>query len=189
MTASDETRFPRVVSLACHDLRTPLATVYGFARTLTRSGEHDERTARFLGMIEEAAEQMTSLLDDLGVAARIQSGRWDPGLREADTLDLARGGGDHVDVAGAGETIDTEVDAVTRALAALARAAIRHGGVERVTWMVAGRSLELVPVAEAAGPVVTGDDVRDLGAIVARLVIEALGGSIELAGETLRVRL
>ena len=46
-------RFPRIVSLACHDLRTPLATVYGFARTLTRSGELDDRSARFVGMIEE----------------------------------------------------------------------------------------------------------------------------------------
>ena len=58
-------RFPRIVSLACHDLRTPLATVYGFARTLTRSGELDERSARFMGMIEEASEQMTQLLDEL----------------------------------------------------------------------------------------------------------------------------
>src|SRR5437870_1213253 len=31
-----DNRFPRLVSLACHDLRTPLATVYGFARTRTR---------------------------------------------------------------------------------------------------------------------------------------------------------
>jgi len=57
-----ESRFPLVVSLACHDLRTPLATVYGFARTLTRAGELDDRTMRFLGMIEDASEQMTELL-------------------------------------------------------------------------------------------------------------------------------
>jgi len=69
-------RFPRVVSLACHDLRTPLATVYGFARTLVRAGELDDRTLRFVGMIEEAAEQMTVLLDELGTAARIQADRW-----------------------------------------------------------------------------------------------------------------
>src|SRR5436853_7579080 len=84
-----ESRFPRVVSLACHDRRTPLATVYGFARTLTRGGELDERTLRFLGMIEDASEQMTGLLDDLGVAARIEGGRWEPAVREFDTLVLA----------------------------------------------------------------------------------------------------
>ena len=82
-------RFPRVVSLACHDLRTPLATIYGFARTLTRADELDERSQRFLSMIEEAAEQMTGLLDELGTAARIQAGRWEPGVREVSTLELA----------------------------------------------------------------------------------------------------
>jgi len=46
----DTNRFPRLVSLACHDLRTPLATIYGFARTLTRDEGLDDRTARFLGM-------------------------------------------------------------------------------------------------------------------------------------------
>ena len=55
----DDTRFPRIVSLACHDLRTPLATIYGFARTLTRMEVHDERTGRYLGMIEEASQQIT----------------------------------------------------------------------------------------------------------------------------------
>src|SRR5436305_5389068 len=87
-----ESRFPRVVSLACHDLRTPLATVYGFARTLTRAGNLDERTLRFLEMIEEASEQMTTLLDELGVAARIEGKRWEPALVEADTRELADSG-------------------------------------------------------------------------------------------------
>ena len=41
--------FPRLVTLACHDLRTPLATVNGFAKTLLRGGELDERTLRFVG--------------------------------------------------------------------------------------------------------------------------------------------
>src|SRR5437763_12662083 len=85
-----ESRFPRLVSLACHDLRTPLATIYGFARTLTRAGELDERSSRFLRMIEEASEQMTGLLDELGTAARIQGGRWEPVSRPGDTLELAQ---------------------------------------------------------------------------------------------------
>src|SRR3954469_4637458 len=95
-------RFPRVVSLACHDLRTPLATVYGFARTLTRAGELDERSARFLEMIEEASEQMTVLLDELGVAARIAGGRWEPVLAEADTRELAESADERIAVEGSG---------------------------------------------------------------------------------------
>ena len=34
-----DTSFARLVSLAVHDVRTPLATVHGFARTLTRQVE------------------------------------------------------------------------------------------------------------------------------------------------------
>jgi signal transduction histidine kinase len=181
--------FPRLVSLACHDLRTPLATIYGFARTLARTAELDERSARFLQMIEEASEQMTDLLDQLGVAARIEGHRWEPGLREADTIALATSEDPRVSVVGDGEPIETDPEPVTRALAALAEAALRHGPAERVTWDVRGRELALSPVLPAAGPVVTGEEQRDLGSLVARIVIEALGGSLTLEGETLHVAL
>ena len=40
--ATDD-RFARMVWLACHDLRTPLATVYGFARTLQAAGSSTRR--------------------------------------------------------------------------------------------------------------------------------------------------
>jgi signal transduction histidine kinase len=185
----DANRFPRLVSLACHDLRTPLATIYGFARTLTRGEDLDERTTRFLGMIEEASEQMTEMLDEVGTAARIAGGRWEPALREADTRELVASDDERIEANGRGETIETEIETVARGLRALAIAAVRHGPVERVTWHVNGRELELSPITEAAAPVVTGQDVRDLGSLVARLAIEELGGSLELDGETLRVRL
>jgi signal transduction histidine kinase len=185
----DADRFPRFVSLACHDLRTPLATIYGFARTLARSEELDDRTARFLGMMEEASEQMTEMLDDVGTAAQIVGKRWEPLLRSADTLDLARADDERIEVSGEGATIETQREAVARGLKALAIAAVRHGPVERVAWRVNGRVLELSPVTESAAPIVTAEQVRDLGSLVARLVIEELGGSFELRGATLRVRL
>jgi len=182
-------RFPRVVSLACHDLRTPLATVYGFARTLSRGGELDERSARFVGMIEAASEQMTDLLDQLGVLARIESDRYEVGLVEADTLELATTEDERVETVGEGATLETDVQSLKRALQALAVAAARHGGVPTVTWTVRGRELELAPVTSGAARVVTAEELLDFGSIVARRVIERLGGSVELDGETLRVRL
>jgi signal transduction histidine kinase len=181
--------FPRLVSLACHDLRTPLATVYGFARTLARSEELDERSLRFVEMMGEASAQMTRMLDDLGVAARIEAGRWEPALRDADTLELCTSEDDRVDARGQGETIETDPEAIARGLESLAIAAYRFGPADRVAWEVRGRTLELAPVPEAAGPVLTGYEPRDLGSLVARLAIEALGGSFALEGETLRVSL
>jgi two-component system response regulator RegX3 len=72
MTKPDA-RFALVVSLACHDLRTPLATVSGFAKTLTRLENVGEPAGRYLGMIEAASEQLADLLDDLALAARVRA--------------------------------------------------------------------------------------------------------------------
>jgi signal transduction histidine kinase len=183
--------FSRLVSLACHDLRTPLATIYGFARTLNRIEERDERSARFLVMIEEAAEQMTEMLDALGAAARIEGDRWEPVLREVDTAELPVDCDEsgRVTVEGTGEVVATEVEAVSRALGAFASAALRHGPVDRVAWRVNGRELELAPVTDAAAPVVSGEAVRDLGSVVGRRVIERLGGSVAVAEGVLHIRL
>jgi len=186
---TDDRRFSRIVSLACHDLRTPLATVYGFARTLERGGGLDERSLRFATMISEASQQMTALLDELGVAARIEGGRFEAGLVEADTVALATSSDERVVTSGRGETIETEAVALARGLESLAIAAVRFGPVEQVTWTVDGRSLSLAPVVKAAAPVVLGEEIRDLGSLVARSVIEQLGGSLVLEGETLLVQL
>ena len=91
----------------------------------------DERTVeleppadRYVEMIEAASAQMAELLDELSLVARIESGRYDPGLREADTLALAhaaaeRLGEDRVSVSGEGATITTDFDAVDRGVSAL----------------------------------------------------------------------
>ena len=102
-----DSSFSKLVSLAAHDLRTPLATVSGFAKTLIRGDSLGDPAARYVGMIDAAAAQMVELLDELGLAARIEGGRYDPILREADTLALARGaaaelGEDRVRVGGPG---------------------------------------------------------------------------------------
>lgn len=181
--------FPRIVSLACHDLRTPLATINGFAKTLLRTAELEERDARFVNMIDEAAAQMAALLDLLGVAAQIAGGRYEPSLRDADTLELASSSDPRVAAEGRGESIETDAEVIRRSLESLAVAAARHGGIPVVTWTVAGRDLSLVPVTEEAGPVVTGESPREVGALIARMAIERLGGTLALDGETLRVRL
>jgi len=192
--ATEETRFARLVSLACHDLRTPLATVVGFAHTLTRQGELEEPAARYVGMIAAAAEQLGELVDELSLGARIEAGRYDPVRREADTLELARAaarqlGEERVAVSGEGAAIETDVDATERSVAALAQCALRHGGLEQVGLEVQGAQLELSPVTKSSAPVLLGDELRDLGAAVAGIAIRAQGGSLELDGETLTIRL
>jgi signal transduction histidine kinase len=189
---SDETDFARLVSLACHDLRTPLATVHGFATTLVRAGGLAPPADRYVEMIDAASAQLAELVDELALAARIESGRYDPALCEADTLDLAQAaaarlGEDRVRVAGTGVALETDKDAVERGLAALFQSALRHGGLDSVEVEVDGREIRLSRVTAASAPVVLGEDLRDLGAAVAVRLVERLGGSVAVAGETLVV--
>jgi signal transduction histidine kinase len=181
--------FARLVALACHDLRTPLATVNGLAKTLVRGGGLGGREARFAQMIDEAAEQMTGLLDRLGLAARIAGGRYEPALVEADTLELASSTDGRILAVGHGVTVETDPGAVRGALEALALAAVIHGSVDSARWNVSGRELVLEPLTADAAPVVAGESPRDLGALVARMALERLGGTLAVDGETLRVTL
>jgi signal transduction histidine kinase len=185
--------FAQLVSLACHDLRTPLATVNGFARTLTRLEDLDDPLPRYLGMMATAAEQMNELLDDLGLVARIEGARWEQAPSDTDTLALAEGAarrvGAPVAVEGAGAPARLEVETAERALANFARCAIRHGSVDDLAFDVDGGEVRLGPVSSEAAPILMGESLRDLGAAIAIRVVEALGGSSELDGETLVVRL
>jgi len=194
--SAPDTAFPRLVTLAAHDLRTPLATIHGFAQTLVRMGDLGEPKQRYVEMIDAASRQLAELLDELGIAARIEAGRYEPNIQPADTLDLARAaadelGEDRVAVAGEGGTVQVDVEATQRGVAALAQAALRHGGLQQVDLRANGTTLAVSPVTTSSGPVLLGDELRDLGAAVAVRVVRALGGSVELTGdgETLSVRL
>ena len=186
--------FARLVSLACHDVRTPLATVYGFTTTLARTAELAPPADKYVEMIDAASRQIAELLDELSLVARIEAGRYEPLLRDADTLALARGaaerlGEERVRVAGEGSAVETDAEAVERGVSALVQATLRHGGLDEVDVAVRGKEIAVSPVTEASAPVVLGQDLRDLGAAVAVRLIESLGGSVSVSGETLTIRL
>ncbi|HSJ92763.1 MAG TPA: histidine kinase dimerization/phospho-acceptor domain-containing protein [Gaiellaceae bacterium] len=190
---SQDSRFPRLVALACHDLRTPLATVHGFARTLVRS-DLQEPVDRYVEIIEAASVQLAELLDELSLLARIESGRFEPRLETVDSLLLAREAAEQLEdgtvaVDGEGGLVTVEVDATRRALRQLARAACRHGGLESVSVEVRGAELEISPVTAAAEPVVMGSELRELGAAAAGDLLRALGATVAVADGRLRIRL
>jgi signal transduction histidine kinase len=186
--------FTRLVSLAAHDLRTPLATVSGFAKTLVRAGELEDPASRYVEMIEAASAQMAELLDELGLATRIESGRYSPTLRDVNTLALAKSaavrlGEDRVRVAGRGGTVRVDPEATDRAVSALVQCALRHGGLDLVDVEAENAHITVAPITEASAPVVLGEDLRDLGAAVAQRLICALGGELSVNDGTLTIRL
>jgi signal transduction histidine kinase len=181
----------QLISLACHDLRTPLATVAGFASTLARDAELGEQQVRYIGMIEAAAVQLGELVDQLALVARIDGGRYDPVLETTDTLRLARDAAQRLagvaDSSGEGANVQVDLQGTVGALAALARAALRHGSLERVELVAAGTDVSIAPVRAQAAAVVVAEDLRDLGAAVALRLLHALGCSVRLDEETLRI--
>ena len=191
---TEDTRFSKLVGLACHDLRTPLATVYGFARTITRADGLDPTLAGYSEMIEAASQQLGELIDELSLASRIAGGRYDPKLESVGTAELAaaaaeRLGAERVGVSGDGGAVSVDADATKRSVSALVQCALRHGGLDRVEVAADGPELRVSPITAASAPVVLGEDMRDLGAAVAVMHVERLGGSVSLGGETLTIRL
>jgi signal transduction histidine kinase len=191
---TEETGFSKLVSLACHDLRTPLATVYGFARTIAGDERIDPTLAGYSEMIVTASEQLSELIDELSLAARISGGRYDPKLEAVPAGELAasaveRLGAERVGVSGEGASVTVDVEATKRSVSALVQCALRHGGLDRVELTLDGAELRVSPITPSSAPVVLGEDLRDLGAAVAVMHVERLGGSVTLDGETLTVAL
>lgn len=179
------------MTLAVHDLRTPLATVAGFARTLQRTDLGDPNS-RYVEIMVAATDQLATLLDDLGLVSRIEAERWEPNMQEVDTVELASAaaeGLETADVEGAGASVRVDRDAAARALHLFAGCTLRHGSLDRVTFVVDGADIAIAPVPPSAGPILLRESMRDLGAAVAARVVAALGGSVELAGDRLVVRL
>ena len=189
-----DTSFAKLVSLGCHDVRTPLATVHGFAKTLERVTELAPPADRYVEMIGRASTEMAELLDELSLAARIEQGTYEPALREIDSLALAEAaqallGEERVHVAGEGETVSTDVEAVERGVSALIQAALRHGGLDEVSVEVRGPAISVRPVTDSSSAVVLGRELRDLGAAVAVRLIERLGGTVEVEDGVLQIAL
>ena len=189
---ASEDSFTRFVSLACHDLRTPLATVAGFAHTLQQQ-EIGQPADRYVEMIQAASGQIAEILDELGLAARIEAGRFSPNLTDADTLELADAAarlvGEKASANGAGAVVQVDREPTERALAALARCALRHGGLEQVELTAEHTSLAISPVLESVVPIILGEELKDLGAAAANRLVESLGGSLAVEGDRLLVRL
>jgi signal transduction histidine kinase len=190
---TNERHFAELVSVACHDILTPLATVYGFARTLETLPLEDP-APRYLEMIGAASAQIDELVDQLRLVARIESGKYEPTLVERDSLELAHEAAarleeGRIDVTGQGAPVRVDSEATTRALSQLARAAARFGGHESVELEVRGAELVISPLSRAAQPVVLGEEPRELAAPAAALLVRALGGQLEAREESLVVRL
>ncbi|MGI6874026.1 HAMP domain-containing sensor histidine kinase [Amycolatopsis sp. 3B14] len=76
---ASESRVRQFVADASHELRTPLAAIRGYAELARRSGDSGDSVppdiAFALGRVESESARMTTLVEDLLLLARLDSGR------------------------------------------------------------------------------------------------------------------
>jgi signal transduction histidine kinase len=185
--------FAQLVSLACHDLRTPLATASGFARTLQRLDELEPPADRYVEMIGAATDQLADLLDLLGAVTRIESDRFEPQLHGTTTRELADDAARRIEsgraaVEGDGAAVNADREWAAVCLSAVAEAARRHGGLEQITMRVEGPLVAVTPIVDNAGAIAMGDELRDFAAAVGVQVLQRSGAAVRLDGTSLHVR-
>ncbi len=80
------------VSIISHELRTPVALIKGYVSTLRREDANWDRKVvqESLAIIEEEADRLASLIDDLLEASRLQAGGLKPNLSDVSLPVLAR---------------------------------------------------------------------------------------------------
>lgn len=80
-----EQQVRQFVADASHELRTPLTTIAGYTELARRQGDADT-AAVALAKVQEEADRMTALVEDLLLLARLDAGR----PLEAEPVDLSR---------------------------------------------------------------------------------------------------
>jgi hypothetical protein len=186
---------PALLSTLAHDLRTPLATVYGFARTLERQVPMDARGERFVTLILEAASDMERQLDQIATIGRVLSGRLVPEARATSAAELvaatlaalpARPDARTVRAAAAegyGEAVLlTDPQLAGRAVGLVADAALRLDvGTEAATVAPTADGLRLAPFSPEVRAIVL-EGGRDLALATAHVLLGALGGALDADG-------
>ena len=78
------------VATASHELRTPLSSVYGAARTLLRRTLDEARRTELLSLIVDESSRLSSILDELLLASRLDAGALTLQVVACDAAVLAR---------------------------------------------------------------------------------------------------
>ena len=89
--AEREARKDRFLSLAAHELKTPLTSIKGFSYSLARRLERGESCdLRHVQVLERQAERLHSLLEEMLEVSRIETGRFVLHQEPCETIELVQ---------------------------------------------------------------------------------------------------
>lgn len=189
----------QAIGPACHELRSPLAVVYGFARMLENADGIDEAArAKYVGQIVRSAERLDLMLDDLSKIGRVAAGRVHPQLESlalaAVVDDLAATSANErrlqVDP---GADVHVKVDRgwLTESLQAIIDGLCFEDGIDlRLTWRHEPHDVQVHIVPNSTFPMVDVEpDKSGLGISLARMRVVAMGGTFDGSGDRVVVTL
>jgi signal transduction histidine kinase len=174
---------------ACHDLRTPLAAAFGFARTIERMGGVTGDNAMYLRQVIEATEELEQLIAALSAVAHGERGTLRLRPESVDlgeiALQAAERSGHPLERDVLAGLIQTDPARAVTALAWLAApfADAPEGG-ERAWRVVAADGVTFGPLAALDRELYE----RDLRAYAGRRVLELTDASVTLESDRLSVR-
>jgi len=183
---------------ACHELRSPLAVVYGFARMLEGGKNTPEQIEKYVGQIVRSAERLDHQLDDLSKIGRIAAGRLHPQLASVSIAAV-------VDALCATSTnegrllVDRGADVNVRADAAWLGGSLQavidglcfEDGIDlRLTWTHEPHDVRLSFVPNSSFPMIDVEPEKSsLGISLARMRVAAMGGTFEGSGDRVVIAL
>ena len=194
----DASQLGRLMSAVAHDLRTPLATIYGFAKTIERGGGLDERQERFLGLILAAAADMDRMIENVSTVGHIAEGRLSVENAPVETMAIAaaaveavpeRADGRAVVLRpGVSTTVQTDIERAARAVALVAEAALRLEPSRTEAYCRAdGTAVRCGPFSDQLLPGLAAHG-RDVPVETARILLRHLGATLEIEGDELVAR-
>ena len=200
------------LATASHELKTPLTVIMGFASTLVSAGEQLSPEVRdeSLRAIERRAIELSTIVDGLLMASRIESGRVDldiidvvlaPLLRERVAAAQAMSGRSVVLELAELPTVSADPQAVATIVDQLIDNALKYspnGGAVTVTTRTDGRDVEIAVSDQGMGMdaeqlehcfekfwQAESTDIRrfggtGIGLYIVRSLTEAMGGSVRV---------
>lgn len=183
---------------ACHELRGPLAVVYGFARMLETDESLNETGQKYIGQITRAAESLNNLLDDLANLGRTAAGRVTPRVEVSSLKELIdelanRFEGTNRLRYDTGQDVSIKVDAqwFVDALAAVIDALCFEESVDvHLTWRIDPHEVQVQLVPNSTFPMIDVEPEKSaLSLSLARMRVIVMGGTFHGQGDRVVISL
>lgn len=182
----------RTIGPACHELRSPLAVVFGFAKMLEGNDDLDATSRRYIEHVVQGAQRLDELLDALAKAGRIAAGRIAPMIehvslrRLTDDLSATSVNAERLIVdAGTDLTLKADPTWLTEAFAGVVEGLCFEDGLRvRMSWTHDDHEARIVFSPDASYPMVDVEPEKSsLDIALARMRLVAMGGGLEGAGD------